>query len=517
MHAARRAALWRAAAALLAACALDARAQDPTPLVVSPPGERLELRVGQRRVFSAVMAEPGTQVSWSLDGAPRGKGPQFELRPTAEFVGTHEVSVTAVAPSRAARHTWVVSVVAVGPPSIVRAVPEATTLRAPAGEPIAFELKADPAALTDAVTVRWSLDGVAVGEGPRLTVRAPASGSQRLRAVAASEYGGAAVREWQIVASADAKTVPPPPPAETEVPIDPELAEIVRRAVPGQPPTVVPTMKKEQPPTVVPEVTRQPPTTVPIVKKEPTTTVVPIVKKEPTTTVVPVVRKEPTTTVIPIVKKEPTTTAVPVVRKEPTTTVVPVAKKEPSTTIVPVVKNEPPPTIVVAMKKEAPATPPSTAPAPLPKAAVVKPPPEKKPPERLAAKPAPPPTIPPPPPALAPPPPAQSGVTEDDVRALMFRYEQAWRTRNAAELRRIGHVDTDAQEQALVKYFESTNDLEVAVHVLDLRAEGGRGIVRFTRRDHFRDPAGREVSKESPPIEKTIVRTPEGVRFAPRS
>jgi hypothetical protein len=99
----------------------------------------------------------------------------------------------------------------------------------------------------------------------------------------------------------------------------------------------------------------------------------------------------------------------------------------------------------------------------------------------------------------------------------MFRYEQAWRTRNAAELRRIGHVETDAQEQALVKYFESANDLEVAVHVLELHAEGGRGIVRFTRRDHFRDPAGREVSKESPPIEKTIVRTPDGVRFAPRS
>ncbi|HWP64818.1 MAG TPA: hypothetical protein VNO26_02760, partial [Candidatus Limnocylindria bacterium] len=121
------------------------------------------------------------------------------------------------------------------------------------------------------------------------------------------------------------------------------------------------------------------------------------------------------------------------------------------------------------------------------------------------------------PPAPAEPAPPPAGVTLDDVRALMFRYEQAWRTRNAAELRRIGHVETDEQEQALVRYFQTTPDLEVAVHVIELRAEGGRGIVRFTRRDQFRDPAGREVSKESPPIEKTVVRTPEGVRFAPRS
>ena len=102
------------------------------------------------------------------------------------------------------------------------------------------------------------------------------------------------------------------------------------------------------------------------------------------------------------------------------------------------------------------------------------------------------------------------------MRALMFRYEQAWRTRNAAELRRIGHVETDEQEAALVNYFAAANDLEVAVHVLELRVDDGHGVVRFTRRDRFRDPAGREVAKESPAIEKTVVRTPSGVRFAPR-
>src|SRR5262245_5094373 len=108
MHAGRCAARWRAAAAILVACVLDASAEDVTPLVVSPPGERVELRVGQRRGFSAVLPDPGAEYTWLLDGARTGKGSQFELRPTAAFVGTHEVSVTAVAPSVAARHTWVV-------------------------------------------------------------------------------------------------------------------------------------------------------------------------------------------------------------------------------------------------------------------------------------------------------------------------------------------------------------------------------------------------------------------------
>jgi hypothetical protein len=396
---------WHALGALLVAGILPARAENATPLIISPPGRRVEMRVGERRGFSAVLTEPGTEYAWSLDGTPSGKGNQFEFRPPMAFVGSHEVSVTAVAPSGAFRHTWTVAVEAVGPPTVVRVVPDATVVRVPAGEPLAFEMEAEPAVLTDTVRVRWSLDGAPIGEGPRLVVRAPASGGQRVRAVATSEYGGAAVREWQILASAAAPAAVSPTPTGEIVP-DPELAEIVRRAVPEAPK--------------------------------------------------------------PAASKKDTT-------KHPT------GRNDTKDTSRKTGRSAKPPRLEVAR---------ATAPLPSPPAV-----PE------------------PPPPTPAPP----AGVTEDDVRALMFRYEQAWRTRNAAELRRIGHVQTDAQQQALARYFETTRDLEVAVHVLELRAEGGRGVVRFTRRDHFLDPAGREVSKESPPIEKTIVRTPEGVRFAPRS
>jgi hypothetical protein len=39
--------------------------------------------------------------------------------------------------------------------------------------------------------------------------------------------------------------------------------------------------------------------------------------------------------------------------------------------------------------------------------------------------------------------------------------------------------------------------------------------VRFVRRDRFRDPGGSLVVKESPPIEKRVVRTPGGLKLAP--
>jgi len=115
----------------------------------------------------------------------------------------------------------------------------------------------------------------------------------------------------------------------------------------------------------------------------------------------------------------------------------------------------------------------------------------------------------------APAPPSE--VSDDEVRALLDRYVRAWHAQDVAELRRIGQVADDRQAQALARYFQAVHGLEVEVNVLDMGAGGDRRTVRFTRRDRFRDPTGRQVSTESPPIEKTIVRTPDGIRFAPRS
>ena len=176
----------------------------------------------------------------------------------------------------------------------------------------------------------------------------------------------------------------------------------------------------------------------------------------------------------------------------------------------------PPPALVVPVAP-APAersveAPPAVTPRPAPEAAS-----EPPPPVQLARAPLPPPLEPPsasPPPASAAPMP---GVSDADVRALLDRYVRAWDARDVTELRRIGQIADDEQARAFVRYFDGVRDLAVKVQVLEMSGSGDRRTVRFTRRDRFRDPAGHEVSKESPPIEKTIVRTPEGLKFAPRS
>jgi hypothetical protein len=119
--------------------------------------------------------------------------------------------------------------------------------------------------------------------------------------------------------------------------------------------------------------------------------------------------------------------------------------------------------------------------------------------------------------AVRTPPPSPPGPSHDAVRVLLDRYAAAWRGHDVDTLRAIGQVTNDGQARALRAYFANVGDLEVEVRVLDIRSNGDRATVRFTRRDRFRDPAGREIAKESPPIEKNIVTTPQGLRFAPSS
>jgi hypothetical protein len=119
--------------------------------------------------------------------------------------------------------------------------------------------------------------------------------------------------------------------------------------------------------------------------------------------------------------------------------------------------------------------------------------------------------------AVRTPPPNPPGPSHDAVRVLLDRYAAAWRGHDVDTLRAIGQVTNDGQASALRAYFANVGDLEVEVRVLDIRSDGDRATVRFTRRDRFRDPAGREIAKESPPIEKNVVTTPQGLRFAPSS
>jgi hypothetical protein len=109
--------------------------------------------------------------------------------------------------------------------------------------------------------------------------------------------------------------------------------------------------------------------------------------------------------------------------------------------------------------------------------------------------------------------PERPASREEEVRVWLERYAAAWRAHDVDALRRMGQVTTDGEVAALRAYFETVRELDVELNVIALRAEGDRVTVRFTRRDRFRDPAGRLVLKESPTLEKEIVRTPAGLRF----
>ena len=110
-----------------------------------------------------------------------------------------------------------------------------------------------------------------------------------------------------------------------------------------------------------------------------------------------------------------------------------------------------------------------------------------------------------------PPPPDEQGV-----RSFLDRYAAAWRAHDVDTLRQLGQVTTDEQARTLRDYFAKVGDLEVEIHLLEVRVDGERTIVRFTRRDRFRDPLGRTIAKESPPIERALVTTPAGACDARR-
>jgi hypothetical protein len=106
-------------------------------------------------------------------------------------------------------------------------------------------------------------------------------------------------------------------------------------------------------------------------------------------------------------------------------------------------------------------------------------------------------------------------ITENEVRALFERYKAAWRNHDINALESVGQVATQGQADALKSYFESVEDLEVDVTILSIVIGADEARVKFIRRDRFRDPGGSMVTKESPVIEKRIVRTPGGLRLAP--
>ena len=105
-----------------------------------------------------------------------------------------------------------------------------------------------------------------------------------------------------------------------------------------------------------------------------------------------------------------------------------------------------------------------------------------------------------------------ANVTTAEVRRWLARWAAAWNAHDVDALQRMGQMATTGDAEAVRRYLAQVTDLEVSVNVVELRDEGDEVVVRFIRRDRFRDPAGRLVEHESPPIEKVLERTADGFR-----
>jgi general secretion pathway protein A len=283
--------------------------------------------------------------------------------------------------------------------------------------------------------------------------------------------------------------------------------DVARPQVPAPATTRPTTVVAVADPVPAPPVAAPPAATPPPAPKAPEAVAAP----PPTVAAAPAAAPPPARPIPPLAVVPPVLPPAPVARVAPP---VEEPRAKPLPPAPPAVKPLPPPTAVARATPPPVATPPAKPPAPgAAPARPVEPPPVQL--ARTTPSPAPEPPSEAPPPAA--PVAAPAGVSDAEIRALLERYARAWHAQDVTELRRIGQIADDRQAEALARYFQDVRDLEVEVHVLEMGAGGDRRTVRFTRRDRFRDPRGHQVSQESPPIEKTIMRTPDGLKFAPRS
>jgi hypothetical protein len=431
----------------------------PNPIVL-PPGDVAEVGVGSARRFSAIVTEHDVEYLWTVDGARVGTDRTFEYVPETRDIGTHEIAVTVLHGSAAARHTWRVTVAPPPVPTILDVAPATAVVHARPGERVGFRYVVTSSVATDHVAVVWTVDGKRVGEGPSFSIEVAEGPAERVRAVASSALGVVQAREWRLVPGGPAVATARVP---GEVPPDKELEAILKKLKPEHGPGRR-------------EAAARSTTTVRVARVAPTSTVR---RAEVMTT--STARRAEASTTSTVRRAEITTTSVARHAARTTTTVRPVPR-------------------VVAR-----AAPPPARPAPRPTIT-----PRPSPPTTLLAA---------LPQASQPtaPPPVHPGITREEVLAFLARYARAYESRSVGELERIGQITGERQADALGRYFEQVRDLHVDVRLLGVEPRGDGVRIRYRRRDRFRDPTGRIVDKETPPIEKDVRRTPSGLVFTPSS
>ena len=150
----------------------------------------------------------------------------------------------------------------------------------------------------------------------------------------------------------------------------------------------------------------------------------------------------------------------------------------------PAVEPSPRPAPAPSSASQAPAGPAPVAPTPAtPPAQPVTPPPEAPVQSPPAAVPGPPiPALTRNPPAAGQVPPSTPRASEDEVRELVRRYEQALESRSIDSLKRIWPSLQGAQETAVRREFQQTRRIDVEIEGVDVSVSGATAIVTFIRR-----------------------------------
>jgi hypothetical protein len=113
-----------------------------------------------------------------------------------------------------------------------------------------------------------------------------------------------------------------------------------------------------------------------------------------------------------------------------------------------------------------------------------------------------------PPPAPPPTLPAIPPLAE--IEGLFAEYAEAWGRLDLERLRGLG-MRVDPDEETVLR---RRGNLDVETRIVGVTPRDEGWIVRFTRVERFRNWAGRSVSQETPTLQRQIVRTTSGLRFA---
>jgi hypothetical protein len=429
-------------------------ARGPEVIGTTPTRPKRRLHVGDVADFAIAASGLELRYGWTVDGKVAGTGPRWTFIPTPDQVGRRRVEVTVSDRQGSVRHAWMVRVDGARPPRIIGAEPAEGVVQLAPGNDLKLRLEAESATGTEQLKTTWTVDGKPAGEGETFSLRPTKPGRVVVGAQVQSDLGVSSRREWRV-----AVTKPEPPKMVVSMPLPPP-PPVETAAIKPAPPAAETTVRE------VPAMT--PPATIALATPPPSEHVAP---PEPPR-VVPQPERAP----------EPPRAAAPVERAP-----------------APEARTPEPPRAVT--EPEAPRT--VTPPEPPRLATHVEPPSPVAPP---AAR----------PPAVAiptPPPPPSGAPATADVQRWLQRYAMAWRAHDVETLRSMGQVTSQDEVNALRNYFAQVRDLDVEINLVAVRSEGERTVIRFTRRDRFRDPAGRLVEKESPQLEKHVVRTSDGLRI----